>query len=294
MKQTNSTNLIKDSIFKTLKYYDFFDFPVTQEEIHRYLGIQTTKKEVSQVLQDLLRKRLVDFNIQNGLYALRGHGKRSIDRAARKGYSDQKRQKINKYLVLLKLFPWFSLIGLSGSCAIDNAKKTDDIDLFIISTPGRMWTSRFTAVSIAKLLRMHRSRNSTAMMNKVCLNLFYDGLNVKVPQHKQNTYIAHEIVQMRPLYARKGAYSLFMRENAWYRTFLPNVPLPVSAPVHDMRVPLLSLFMDGVEAILKRYQLWIMKTPTREILSDAQLWFFPNDFENKLKKKVEIKKVSSR
>jgi len=154
-----------------------------------------------------------------------------------------------------------------------------------------MWSSRIVAILIAKLFRLHRSKGMTETADKICLNLFYDGAHTQVPDPKKNTYIAHEIVQMKPLHVKGTMYEEFLTQNQWVQQFFPNLSLPTYTHKGIIRLPIVSLFFDGVEFILKRFQLYVMHTQTREIVTDTQLWFFPDDFQDKLKKHIPMKKA---
>ena len=40
---------------------------------------------------------------------------------------------------------------------------------------------------------------SNTITNKVCLNLFFDESDLAVPKFKRSEYVAHEVLQMKPL-----------------------------------------------------------------------------------------------
>ena len=145
--------------------------------------------------------------------------------------------KFRLFLQLVTLAPSIKLVGLSGSVAMLNADEDHDLDLFIITGKNRLWTGRFIALLLTQLLGIRRSRHSgkvrrsvgprpeslldsgvvplsgtpqndnnetmkqwsNTITNKVCLNLFFDESDLAVPKFKRSEYVAHEVLQMKPL-----------------------------------------------------------------------------------------------
>lgn len=264
------------AILKTIQYFSLFDYIPTQDEIYTYVSSKCTKQDVVAELNNLsYQKRLIN-NTGGGIDTKHKHVKARISQA--------KISSIKLFVSLLSLCPWIKLVGLSGSCSMLNAKEGDDIDIFIISAPGGIWLSRATAILIAKLLRKHRMRGSRLIRDKVCLNLFFDEGNLTVPEEKRNLYVAHEVVQMRPLYIRGGVYDRYLFANKWVRHYFPNlaishVDLAVEGPTLVTRI---------FETITRVVQLRLMSRISEERVSNEQLWFFPRDYQKKIEKHIAI------
>ncbi|MGB4965866.1 MAG: hypothetical protein WBO77_02035, partial [Microgenomates group bacterium] len=98
-------------------------------------------------------------------------------------------------------------------------------------------------------------------------------------------YIAHEIAHMKPLVCHDDTYVQFLEANSWVYTFLPNMTRPQIAPqtAHYSQArldPLSSL----LELLFKKLQQKIIaKHLTNELVSNTQMWFYPDDFERKMK-----------
>src|SRR3989344_7710141 len=230
--------------------------------------------------------------------------------------------KFNLYVKLLSLVPPVKLVGLSGSVAMLNADEDNDIDLFIITAKNRLWTGRFIILILAQLLGLRRRREDNTgkdehvaggnpltdsgvqYKNKVCLNLFFDEKNLKIPKFKQTEYVAHEVLQMKPLIQKDDIYLRFIDPNKWVFDIFPNSKIKFqSSNIESNRkrkvqinsvILILNLIcnldfviwiFNMVESILKNLQLkLITQHQTSEIVTDFQLWFHPDDFEKKLKK----------
>lgn len=102
------------------------------------------------------------------------------------------------------------MVAVSGGLAMDNARDYD-IDMLIVTAPGRLWLVRGLAVALVRLARLHGV--------KLCPNFLLTENALAIPD--RDLYNAHEIVQMVPLYGL-GTYRKMRALNAWTETFLPN------------------------------------------------------------------------
>ena len=57
---------------------------------------------------------------------------------------------------LLGLFPQIQMIALCNSRAMGEADANSDIDLFIITKKGNLWTARFIATVITSIFSLRR------------------------------------------------------------------------------------------------------------------------------------------
>lgn len=308
---------MEKKLLKTIKYFTFFSYAPSFEQIHTFLPVKITKIQLKKRLDQMVRegqliKKTVNKNnlakISNfsflssnfslltlELYTLPPHRilfKKRIDRAI---LSKNKVNKVSHYLKILSSFPQINLVGLSGAVAVEGASKTDDVDLFIIAGQGRLWTARFLAVFLAELFGLRRRRKAKKVKDKVCLNLFFEESNLSVLKSKRNVYVGHEILQMKPLVNKDRVYERFLAANSWAYGIFPNVR-PIGRGEIGMRRSLTSPFSlltspftALVEGLLKTLQLYIIeKHKTTEIITDTQLWFHPADFEKTLKEEKII------
>jgi len=304
---------MQEEIIKTIKYFSFFQYPATLEEIHCFLRQKISKKRLKLALSHLTKKRILNSELlilNSPRYTLPQYGKKSPLLPPKAGFAGQakiknskeKIKKIQLYIKLISLFPQIKLVGLSGTVAMMNAKKNDDIDLFVITAKNRLWTGRFIAVILAQILGLRRPRTARAAPNKVCLNLFFDENNMEVPKLKKTEYVAHEILQMKPMIDKDSTHQHFLRANRWVFRLFPNALSIKSklqnsltrcaprSPEYSGRSGVNFLMNNKVagllENVLKRLQLNIIKLHrTNEIVTSTQLWFFPKDFEQDLRSK---------
>lgn len=281
-----------------------------------YLSVKISQKSFNIALEHLVELRKIEkkvytaqhdiFEVKKGqkitLYAMRGEGI-FCDRTLRNyDYTLEKLKKVRKLLGTIQKIPEVHLIGLSGSCTMGNADKQDDIDIFIITAPGRLWTARFLILLIAALSGQKRHRTSKKAPDKACFNLFFDGLNVRINTSKRNAYIAHEVLQMKPIgqiqhiwqkpyklnraYKQREsrAYSQFIKANSWVFDYFPNYDHAGMGIGKSIVRKVKNPTFNFTERILGIFQLMLIRShTTSEIISDYQLWFFPQDFQRKMK-----------
>lgn len=329
---------MEKEILKTIRYFSFFNYLPSFEEIYIFLEKKVTKNKVEAILKSLESKNKIKkekdlnnirrytlhvthndtvgeygikFKIKNSNLKIKKYNERYF-------FSQKKLQnwRFRLYVKLLSFFPQIKLIGLSGSLAMMNANKDDDIDLFIITAKNRLFTGRFVAAVLAKILGIHRSYNkrytlhATRYTNKVCLNLFFDESDLAVPAFKRNEYVAHEVLQMRPIVNKDQIYERFLQSNDWVFEIFPNSKSNIKYQILKLHIKnqnhlnnfkfltailrfaffILNFLEVKVEEALKSFQMYfINKHKTTEIITKTQLWFHPEDFYNKIKKITEKK-----
>jgi predicted nucleotidyltransferase len=260
---------MQKQIGEVLEYFSAFSYVPSLEEIHTFLSIKVAKEKLRQEFEK---------------YTYPQYSKFLKKKVERKRYSLKKIKKISLFLKLISLFPSIKLIGLSGSMAMMNAKEGDDIDIFVITAKDRLWAGRLICLAIAELLGLRRKRRERRAKDKVCLNLFFDEKELEVPDNKKTKYIAHEILQMKPMINKDQIYERFLSANRWVVKIFPNAFMgKIRSKKGILKSGERKKLFDLFENSLKRIQLKsINKHKTNEIISDTQLWFFPNDFEKRI------------
>src|SRR5882724_90744 len=225
-KQRNDA---KEAILTTLLYSDIFDFPLTKEELWRFLISERKigKEEFERELKRLSKKkeiknqesRIMEYQ---GYYCFLGRESFIKTRIRNLPEVEKKLALAEKTAYYLSHIPTIAFIGLSGGLAVEQAEKHDDIDFFIITKKKTLFLTRFLIFLLLEWMQIRRKRGSKQAENKICVNFLLDERELFWPQEKHDLYIAHEIVQMRPLFERQQLYKKFLKSNLWVSTFLPN------------------------------------------------------------------------
>jgi len=211
-------NKIQTAILRTLVYADVFAYPLTLKELHRFLiGEKTDSQSLKKAL-----KTLKKISSKGDYLFLKNKEKNIYLRRKRKKWSQGKWLLARKVATWLKLIPWIKMVVVTGNLAMDNAEQDDDIDLLIITAKKRLWLTRLLTNFLVGIVANRRRPGDQKVKDKICLNMFLDENHLKIPVKEQNLFTAHEVCQLKPLWARNQLYQRFIQENLWSQKFLPN------------------------------------------------------------------------
>ncbi|MBI4369032.1 MAG: hypothetical protein HY547_02265 [Elusimicrobia bacterium] len=225
---------LRQSILRTVIYFDMFDYPPTAQEIQSYLESPSSHQQTVMELSEL-SSAIVQ---QGGLYALKGREEIFAVRSKRRILSAKLWRQSLPWLRLTQAIPFLRFVGISGSLAIHNANPEADVDLFFIASPNHLKVSYFFLCVLRKLCR-----NFTLCTS---LGLEMDALAVS----RKNIYTAHEIHQVRPIWGHE-AYALFLSANEWSGQFLPNAPSRQSSGMIMSESRPLALIRAALELMLR-------------------------------------------
>ena len=275
-------------IIKTLLYSDIFDFPLSEEEIWKYL-ISEKRVGKKHFIGKIKKINSVVFR-KNGYLFTSGREEIVGTRVKRIKESTIKLEIARKTIKKLFIVPTVLFIGISGNLSMLNSQKEDDIDLFIIVKKNRIWTTRLLLIGILKLMGEYRKKGQKNVSNKFCLNMLIDETSLKLPSNLQNLYTAHEVSQLMPISQRGETYKKFISSNSWVFNFLPNVREEIKRrEIEDHNDTLfekiLSVFLLApfIEFFARTFQLhFINKNLTSETIKDNFLAFHPRDYKSEV------------
>lgn len=211
---------LEQSIINTLAYFDSFDYPLTLLELHRYLwhGPACSLGELSHVVHTMPAVSYID-----GYCVLRARESIVYTRSERYLESIRKLRKRLPYIWLLSLLPHVRAIFIVNSVALLNAKPNSDIDLCIVTTPGKIWSTRFFTTAIAKLLgiRPHPPRTKDTL----CLSFYVSESHLNLRALLRDNNDIHELYwlrQMMPVYDPNELAQGIDHANTWIHEMLPN------------------------------------------------------------------------
>jgi predicted nucleotidyltransferase len=284
----------EEYVLHVVRYFAVFSYPPSIAEIRTYLRVGVSSRELETLLRKITASGRLLAEGTPRRYTLPGNERFFALFAERQREVDRKLLLARTYIERLGRLPFVRMVAITGSVAAGNARREDDIDLFVVAEAGRMWTVRLFAVALAAVMGLKRSRVTNGAQDKVCLNLFFDLDDLTVPEGKRNEYVAHEVLQARPVVDRHATHARFLHANGWILRLFPNNTLPRVTPEHsNTGTRLLFRPVTGVtEWIAKTVQLAVMAPHrTTERITDHQLWFHPNDYERTVKKKITLAKT---
>jgi len=196
----------------------------------------------------------------------------------------------------LQLTPFVRMVGLNGSLARGEAKKSSDIDFFIVLKKDRIWLGRMGVTLMTQLSGYRRHGHKIAGM--ICLNRYQTDDFLTIWPH--NEYHARDYCGLIPLVDIDNTYAQYFKKNVWTKKF--------GCPMKENRDQIVSSnwiltglrhfqekiwggrFGDGWEKMAKKYQKRrilrdkrTMTAPVGKIrVSDQELCFHPPKGVDKL------------
>lgn len=222
-KKVKYHNPLKQAVVTTVSFFDIFDRPLHLKEIGEYL-FRTAASEVDVAI---MLKRLQNEGLiqeKQGFWFLKGRKKIINIRRKRTQVSRGKIKRAIYYTRFLKLIPFIKSISLANSLSFANAKKSSDIDLFIITQKDRLWITRTLSALLLIALGVKRRKNRDIDPDRFCLSFFATTKNLNIKQIYRepfDPYLSFWVAGLKPLCGIK-IFNQFVAKNLWYKKELPN------------------------------------------------------------------------
>jgi hypothetical protein len=199
--------IILRSVLQTLAYADVFDYPLSTDQVYRYLtASNATFEELTQALaNNLLFSKVGDF------YTLQGREEIVETRQRREEVARRLWPKAAGYGRIIASLPFVRMVAVTGSLAMNNTEPGRDIDYLIVTAPNHLWVCRALILLVARFARLEGVH--------LCPNYLVTTNALELQEH--SLYVAHELAQMIPLFGRE-TYDEMRRLNGWTSDYLPN------------------------------------------------------------------------
>jgi len=211
---------VSDAVYKTIAFFDIFDYPLTAWEVYKYLW----KEELSRDISFLQLQNILDshdsVDCLEGFYFLRGREDLVFLRKERYNIAARKYQRAGLAANILSLMPYVKMIAVSNSLSYDNARDNSDIDLFIIARQDKIWTARFFTTAFLTIFRLRPTEKSKK--NAICLNFFIseNALNVRNLRIEDDVYFIYWLKLLKPLYDDGRVFKDFCDANGWVNNYI--------------------------------------------------------------------------
>lgn len=280
------------AIIRTIIYSDIFDYPLTLEEIVKFL---VGESEVGMgVVLNSLTKIIADskqIDTDGEFYFLKGRKEIVELRKRRMGWSEKKWKIARGTAKKLRVIPMIKMVGITGALAMKNCKETDDIDLMVITVADRLWLTRLILYVLAPILGIRRRKpKEREVEDKICFNLFLEESSLQI--QPENLFFAHEICQVKPIFWKDNIYEKFLWENQWVSNFLPNAKNSLKFKVQSSKLGkkhpisqsaswriLISFFNT---LAFKLQYLYMKPKITNEKVDRHQAFFHPKNLQEKI------------
>ncbi len=206
------------AFLRSVIYASLFDYPLTLAQVHATLaGVTADAAAMATWWRDsALLQATVEH--RDGWYFPAGRADLLETRARREALSRALLDRDQKMLRLVARMPFVRMVALSGSLAHLNAEQSADLDLFVITAPGRVWSVTLAVLVIARLLGWRK---------RLCLN--YVISERAMPIEPADLFSANQIIHLRPV---KGhdVFARFLDANPFVTGIYPNFAAGADLP----------------------------------------------------------------
>ncbi len=210
-----------ESILKTIRFYDLFDFPLMADEIRDHLYRYTYPLHIKE-----LKLTLVHLVESGQLLLLRDYytlpGRESIveTRKTRRFIAEKFWTRTRLYGQYMRAVPFVKMIAVCNNLAYDNPNEQSDIDLFIVIKSGRMWIARLIITLVLQFYGVRR--HGDKVVGRFCLSFFVTDkkLNMEELELKpEDPYLAYWTKNLSPIYG-EDTFKYFKELNEqWLLTY---------------------------------------------------------------------------
>jgi len=229
---------LEKAIYSTVAYRDMFHFPVTLDEIRRYLhGVRCSRSEL---LAALSSSPFLESHLDSDgeFFCLKGRGATFAIRRARRTLSHAQWPTAHRFARFLAMLPNVRMVAMTGSLAAGNFPEDGDIDFLLVTESGTLWRTRALCRLLARL-------DERLRRGLFCPNTFLSAAALAL--NRRTLYDAQELCQMIPLHGL-DVYETVRNANGWTAEWLPNAEGP----------PPGSVDLEPLSAGLKQAGEWLL------------------------------------
>jgi len=213
---------LEKSIIQTLSYFDYFDHPLTAEELFHFLWCPPNIDYVS-FLRELESLEQSNIEFSSGFYFLPNRSRLVDIRRLKTSDNDFKNSLAKKAVKKIRWVPFVRSVFLCNNTSFEMASPKSDIDVVIVIKEGRMWIGRLLVTIILSILRMRRTKKKTT--NRICLSFYASGKSLDFSDLKITEIdvgLIFWIMQFVAIYDPHNTLKEIFDINSWIRKFLPN------------------------------------------------------------------------
>ncbi len=297
---------VQTSVLHTLRYFNMFDFAPTLLEIRKWLLKHDEQAPQLHTIQQIA-EQLDQIESKEGFYFLKGREGLIHTRKQKYNFTEEKWKHAKPHIRLLAAMPHVRAIWFVNSMGWHNARKQSDIDLCIITAPGKIWSARFFTTMAMKLLRQRPFEQTEE--RAICLSLYIAENQLDMEPYKigeQDIHFSFWASQFYPIYDN-GQFQQYIQQNTWLQKVFDDLqwtqPSLKRIITRSWWQPLIQMPLQLLcaESLLKRIQLKIMPEKLRSmankdkrvVMNESILKLHTNDMRTELQKKWEEQIQSS-
>lgn len=299
---------LEQAILKTLLWFSVFSVPLTVFEIWKWLMEPDRPYSLAQVYSALETSSWLSqkITVQGGFVApahVQIDEQRSL-RAERFAHAERKYRALMRVTPFFSLFPRVHCVYAVNSLSFWAANASSDIDLFIVTSKGAVWSSRFWLVLPFLLLgqRPHHDHDDDEEEDEhqdpFCFSFFSDEEHLQLESLclSRDYYMSFWSKAVVPVMTRSNKGGEFHELNRWSSRVFPHASPRVSHPYHrGMSLPAIIPQWSVFEPVFsqvqrKRFPETLAQQAnldSRVVVHDGMLKFHANDRREQFRDRFE-------
>ena len=282
------------SVYRTLCWFSVFHHPLTRFELWKWLLKPQRPYDLSEVDSVLEQSSWLSERLcsTDGFFTLKQETPRRCLAERRQQFLDgmRKYRKLRRACLFFSCLPGVCAIAAVNTLAWWRTSSESDIDLFIVTQPKRIWSSRFFLVLPFLFFGNRPSHYSqTPVTDPFCFSFFATREALQFESLKWNEedyYLAYWVKSMVPLFDRTNILKEFSDLNRWANHFLPNAQSREIHPLHRscrlFSLPVQWTFLEPLFRFLQLNRLppslrALANKDSRVVVTDDLLKFHEND-----------------
>lgn len=283
---------LEQAVFRTLAWFSIFSYPLTIFEVWKWLLEPDRSYNLSETYRILDESVWLSSKIEkrDGFVAL--IGKISVDEQV-KERQNRFLDAVTKYASLRRAAVWFQLfpgvqaVAAANTMAWWHTNEHSDIDLYILTKPKMLWSSRLFLVAPFKLLG-RRPDKVTRVRNPFCFSFFNtsDHLNLEALRIERDVYLAFWSKSLVPVFDKKDLFEKHTQANRWADVLFPHAKLKAlhrhCQPRRFPQLPLQTVIFEPLARSVQRNHFpkhiqQLKNRDTRVVINDDMLKLYPTD-----------------
>ncbi len=210
LEQDAGTTELENALLATVAYSDVFDMPVSVADSGRFLvGVRAAPADITATAEQLLDEGRL--SARDDLLYLPDRAEVLAIHDDRRARAEAMWPQARRWSRLLTWIPYVRMVAVTGGLACDSVEAHDDIDLFVVTAPGRLWLTRLAIVVVVRIAGLRGP--------ELCPNYIVASDSLEMDVRTQ--YVARELAQTIPL-CGSDVWDQLLDVNGWYREHLPN------------------------------------------------------------------------
>ena len=211
------------AVLRSVIYASLFEYPLTLPQLRASLvGVAADETTIHRWCRSSAFLRHA-IECRDGLYFPRGKGDMVHTRARREELSRELLERNRSLLRFVAAMPFVRMVALSGSLAHLNAERSADLDLFVITAAGRVWSVTLAVLVVSRLMGWRK---------RLCLNYVISERQMAI--EPDDLFSANQIIHLHPVTGHE-VFARFVRANPFVATWYPNFEVPATEPAGGRR-----------------------------------------------------------